>query len=528
MLDAQFDFRPPRRNENMFRDVLSIAYAHKFRVIIAICLISNIVLCIGWFWPKSYLSYSTIIFENKNIIKPLLDGTAVPTDISAKAETARELMFSRTILAEVAEVGGWLDKSDSLLAREKRNDIIRGRLSVKPIGANLIRIEFKDESPATSLAVADFLSETFVAKSQEMQIDESNTAFEFIDAQVSGYRVKLLAAEQSLMLYNSANLASQPSNEVTSGMKISDLEMQIEDTKVRLAEVGKTRSALREQLDSESGVVASLDIERELQTMLGEANRRLTTLRMLYHDTYPDIVQILSQVDELEMKIELEQASRGDSNATIDDSYYDPKTGQTVSLFQQLRRDFAVADTEYSALQARLAEQRRQRVAEIKRGIRINENSAKLSELTRDYEVNKSIHQDMLRRRENARVSMQLDQNKQGLSIRVYEKAFLPLKPSGLRFLHFAIFGVVLGVAVPLLFVYAFNATSKRIRSPKRIEQLYDIPLIGSIPHMLVDAEVTSRRRQMIITTIIVCVAICGYVTLGVMRILGIELGSIL
>jgi len=528
MLDAQFDYRPPPRKENVYLDVLSIAHANKFRVIIAICLISNIVLCIGWFWPKSYTSYTTIIFEDKNIIKPLLDGTAVPTDISAKAETARELMFSRTTLAEVAEVGGWLDKSESLLAREKRNDVIRGRLSVKPIGANLIRIEFKDESPAISLAVADFLGETFVAKSQDMQIHESNTAFEFIDAQVSGYRDKLLVAEQSLMQYNSDNLASRPSSDVSVGMKISDLEMQIEDTKVRLAEVGKTRSALREQLDSESGVAASLDIERELQNMLRDANRRLATLRMLYHDSYPDIVQVLAQVDELEMKIGLERASRGDSNATIDDSYYDPKTGQTVSLFQQLRRDFAVADTEYRSLQARLKEQNRQRNSEIKRGIRVNENAAMLSELTRDYEVNKTIHQDMLRRRENARVSMQLDQNKQGLSIRVYEKAFLPLKPSGLRFLHFAIFGVVLGVAVPFAFIYIFCATSKRLRSPKRIEQLFDLPLVASIPHMQVDAEASSQRRRMFATTLIVVVAASVYAALGVFRILGIELGSLL
>lgn len=528
MLDAQFDYQPPPKSENVYRDVLSIAHANKFRVIIAICLISNIVLGVGWFWPKSYTSYSTIIFEDKNIIQPLLDGTAVPTDISARAETARELMFSRTTLAEVAVVGGWLDRSNSLLAREKRNDIIRGRLSVRPIGANLIRIEFKDESPAISLAVADFLSETFVTKSQELQIAESNTAFEFIDAQVSDYRSKLLAAEQSLMQYNSANLASQASNDITIGLKIGDLEMQIEATEVRLAEVGRTRSSLREQLDSESGVVASLDIERELQRMLNEANRQLASLRMLYHDTYPDIVQVLDQVDELEMKILLERASRGDSIATIDDSYYDPKTGQTVSLFQQLRRDFAVADTEYRSLQARLTEQRRQRDSEIKRGIRINENATKLSELTREYEVNKAIHQDMLRRRENARVSMQLDQNKQGLSIRVYEKAFLPLTPSGLRFLHFAIFGVVLGLAVPFAFIYIFCTTSKRLRSTKRIEQLFDIPLVASIPHMQVDVEVSSQRRRMIATTVVAVVATFVYAALGVMRMLGFELGSIL
>jgi polysaccharide chain length determinant protein (PEP-CTERM system associated) len=526
MLDTQFDYRPQRTNDPAFRDVLSLAYVHRFRVIIAICVISTIILCIGWFWPKSYASNATIIFENKNIIQPLLDGAAVPADISARAETARELMFSRSVLADVAEVGGWLDDSSSLLAREKRNDITRRRLSVKPIGAHLIRIEFKDESPATSLAVADFLSDTFVTESQKMQIDESNTAFQFIDAQVSGYREKLLASEQSLMEYNSDNLASRPSNDIAVGLKISDLELQIEATEVRLAEVRKIRSALRGRMNSQSEVVTSLDNERALRAFLAGANKRLATLRLLYHDTYPDIVQILDQIDELEIKIAIEQASRGDSEATIDDSYFDPKTGQTVSLYQQLRRDFSVADTEFKSLQARLKEQRRQRDSEIRRGIRINENAAMLSELTRDYDVNKTVHRDLLRRRENARVSMNLDQNKQGLSIRVYERAFLPLKPSGLRFLHFAIFGIVFGVAAPFAFIYIFYTTSKRIRSAKRIEQLFDIPLLVSIPHMQVEAEVTSQRRRMIAATLVAIIAVTIYLALGFIRFTGFQIGS--
>ena len=37
-----------------------------------------------------------------------------------------------------------------------------------------------------------------------------------------------------------------------------------------------------------------------------------------------------------------------------------------------------------------------------------------LAELTRDYEVNRDIYQDMLRRRENARVSMELDRERRG------------------------------------------------------------------------------------------------------------------
>lgn len=521
MRDVYFDQPSQPDTNSALRDVLSLAYVNRYKVIITACILANIVLAIGWFWPKSFTSYSTIIFEDKAIIQPLLQGSGVVTDISARADTARELMFSRTILARVAAVGGWLDESSSLLERERRNEIMRQRIVVRPIGANLIRIEFKDEDPEKALRVADFLSETFVDKSHEMQIGESNSAFEFIDAQVEQYREKLTTAEQALMEYNSANLDSQPGSEITVGMKISELEIQIEESQVRLAEVTRTRDALIEQLDSEGEYAESLDRERRLQALRAEANKRLGTLRMQYHDSYPDIVQTLDQLNEIESAIQREQLSRGDSTSTIDDIFYDPKTGQTVSLVQQLRRDLAVANTEYSSLQARIQELRRQSRSERSRGVRINESAVKLSELTREYEVNKGIHQDLLRRRENARVSLSLDQNKQGLSIRVYEKAFLPLKPSGLRFLHFAIFGVLLAVVVPISFLYLVNASSKRLRSSARIERLFDVPVVAQIPHMENPGEIRVQRMQKIAMISFFTFAIAIYLGLGILRYVG-------
>ena len=68
----------------------------------------------------------------------------------------------------------------------------------------------------------------------------------------------------------------------------------------------------------------------------------------------------------------------------------------------------------------RAAADRRRRIAhgrdrsrcstqELDRSRRIAASESALAELTRDYEVNRDIYQDLLKRRENARVSMNLD-----------------------------------------------------------------------------------------------------------------------
>ena len=86
---------------------------------------------------------------------------------------------------------------------------------------------------------------------------------------------------------------------------------------------------------------------------------------------------------------------------------------------------------------------------EYERAKRIHGGEATLIKLTRDYDVNQGIYQDLLKRLENARVSRNLDMEQQGLSFKIQEPAKVPLLPTGVRFIHFAIAGIVLGIAVP-------------------------------------------------------------------------------
>src|SRR3546814_6719110 len=94
------------------------------------------------------------------------------------------------------------------------------------------------------------------------------------------------------------------------------------------------------------------------------------------------------------------------------------------------------------------------RAQEIERSGRIAASESSLAELTRDYEVNRDLYQDLLKRRENARVSMNLDAERRGLSFRIQEPATVPLRPSGLRLLHVAGAGLVFAVVAPLALLF--------------------------------------------------------------------------
>ena len=52
----------------------------------------------GFLWPKKYESSTTILVQESNIIKPLMEGRAVTTNIADRAAIAREVIFSRKIM----------------------------------------------------------------------------------------------------------------------------------------------------------------------------------------------------------------------------------------------------------------------------------------------------------------------------------------------------------------------------------------------------------------------------------------------
>jgi hypothetical protein len=148
-------------------------------------------------------------------------------------------------------------------------------------------------------------------------------------------------------------------------------------------------------------------------------------------------------------------------------------------------------------LAARISEAKRQLQQELERGRRVHGGEATLAELTRDYQVNRDIYQDLLKRRENARVSMNLDKEKQGLTIKIQEPATLPLSPSGLRFLHFVIGGLALGVLLPFGLLYAKLHLDPRLRLGALISEKHKVPLLAVVPHLWAPTEAQAMRREL-------------------------------
>jgi polysaccharide chain length determinant protein (PEP-CTERM system associated) len=282
---------------------------------------------------------------------------------------------------------------------------------------------------------------------------------------------------------------ARPGTDADGRTRIAQIRGQIESARTDLAELQMRDGALTAQISGEVEVSDLRSRSAQFRIRIAELQAQLDTLLLDYTDSYPDVVRLRHQIQDMQTALAQEERAeaRGDGR--------DAAAAASNPLYQQLRSDQSRVRSDIAALRARLAENEQLLDAELDRGRRVADSEAALAELTRDYEVNRDIYQDLLRRRENARVSMSLDAEQRGLTFRIQESAALPLQPTGLRLLHFAAAGLGLGLALPAGLLIGLLQIDPRARSAGALAANLPVPVLVSIPEFRTSAD---RRRSLL------------------------------
>lgn len=479
--------------------------------------ISFSVLGVGLFWPNMYQSHVTIQVNEKDIIQPLMQGSAVATSIADISKNAKALITSRRVIVDMINDIGLNKKNMSGTQKEQLIEQIRKRTSVKSLGHNLIQISFNDRSPEIAMAGAQKFGEIFMSESRSQKSNESLAAFEFIDNQVKAYHAKLVEAESKLKAFRSEHLDTNPGSEGQVSDQINRLNRQIENSELDLKEEAIKYASLRKQLSGEAESVAGLTREGELRKRIADLQSRLDTLKLSYTDTYPDVVQLRYQISDLEQELQREKDRK---KKGLPDSKMDGEVDERIianPLYQNLRQSMSESQTRMATLRARIQETKRLLKEEMDRGKKIHGGEAELADITRDYEVNRDIYQDLLKRRENARVSKDLQAEQRDRLI-LYEAAFLPAKPSGIRFLHFMIGGLLLGILIPVGLFYSFQRTDPRIRSVDIIHEKLGLPVLAVMPVLATREDVREINRNVRQLVSVIILTLMFYAAIGLLR----------
>jgi len=370
--------------------------------------------------------------------------------------------------------------------QDRMIDSIKSRTEVSTVRANLVSITYKDRSPKRAYEIASELADLFINESLDSKARESQSAFDFINQQVEEYQEKMLQSEAELKKFKKEHMVSGLGSVAEVTRKIGEHETQLQAIQQELREERIRKISLERQLSGEAAAATQFTRAEMFRKRIGELKSDLAKLRLSYHETYPDIVRVKAQIKELRGSIEDEANKRraGSGSDYVDESAY------ANPVYQQLQQQLYNSNTQISTLEARMDQVNEILAADREEGRILQEYDAKLAELARDNAVNSDIYSDLVRRRETARVSMNLDREQKGLTLRIEEPASFPHQPSGARFMHFVMAGPALGLIVPVVLLFLFRQLDPRIKSASVISEDMGFVVLGSIPHLA-----TPRQR---------------------------------
>ncbi|MFT6733290.1 MAG: polysaccharide chain length determinant protein (PEP-CTERM system associated) [Polaribacter sp.] len=477
---------------------------------------------IAWVLPQVFTSSATIIVEDRNIIAPLMKGTAQTSVLTEPLKLAKTMMSSRTTLREVLDIGGWIKEDTPQKDVDNLIENMRTRTDISNTGKKIIHINYKDREAQRAYIATKAMSEIFIRESILLKQKDSENAYNFINDQSEIYHKKLIGADRAIKAFREKNVDSTPGAMRVANERVLALTRQIEDLDIEILGENSKLNTQRLQLSGGGGAENTASIEREvaLRTRVTALKSKLEDLRLTFEDTYPDIIQILSQVTSTENKIKKEIISRASKRKSVDRS-------QELSdspFAQELRSEILSTQTNISTLNNKkeqlniLLDNERLKIN------RINAVDVEITELTRESQVNEQKYNQLVEQREIARISRDMDLANQGINARIQEAAFVPASPKGLRFIHIIIVGLLFSFVVPIAVVFGLTLLDQKVRDINVISNKLKLPILASVYPVKSNYEMNKQKAKIFTLAIIVIIV---WVLYGVeiwLKVGGIEL----
>jgi hypothetical protein len=150
----------------------------------------------------------------------------------------------------------------------------------------------------------------------------------------------------------------------------------------------------------------------------------------------------------------------------------------------------------------------------------VPEVAAQLSKLMRDYDVTKKAYDELLNRRESAKIGSDLETQTQTVQFRVVDPPAAPLKPVApkrpLLLAVVLIGGMIAGGA----FAFLLTQVDDSILSVRQLKELVPLPVLGGISLVTTDGQ----KRQRVVGTLGFLAAALGLVVacVGIIAIAGL------
>lgn len=459
--------------------------------------------------PDKYEASARVYVDTESVLKPLMSGLTVQPNIGQEMIILTQTLISRPNLEKLVRM---TDLDLGLKSTEARDALIDGlsrTLEIHGVGRdNLYTISYRATSPAQAQRVVQSLLTIFVDSGMGNKRNDTQEAIRFINEQIAAYELRLTEAENRLKEFKLQNMDVSGATGTDYFTSLSALAEEIEKARIELSVGERSRDALRAQLSGEEPVflpqpqvrgnraeieVSTPDIDARLEAL----RTNLDNLLRQYTDQHPDVLNTRRIIRDLEKQREGDQARLRSELANRTQA--DPAAALPVDrnpVYQQLKLSTAQAEAQVAALRARVLALTA-RHAELRQKARlIPEVESRFAQLNRDYAVEKQNYQNLVTRRESAKLSGEIGASTGFADFRIIDPpraSPVPVAPN--RKLALAL-AFAASIAAGIGAAFLASQIMPTYRNKLTLKQASVRPVLGVVSLIPSKAFIARRRRS--------------------------------
>lgn len=459
----------------------------------------------GWIFalsqPDIFEARARVFVDTDSVLKPLLSGLAVETNVQSRVAMMSQVLMSRPNLEKVARETDLYLRAPTEAAFANLVDKLPTRITLQSGGGgNTYTLRYSDTDPAMAQRIVQTLLDAFVEDTLGVKRADTDTAQQFLQQQISEYEHRLREAEDRLAKFKKDNVGLLPGETGDYYTRLQSAQAKLDELRSRYRLVEERRNELSKQLDGEVpnfGVFTDTGPGGTADPRLADYRRQLDQLLLQYTEKHPKVIALKETISNLEAQGAAESTKKRTTTAA-------PKNPQEAMaraldinpVYQNLRVEMSRAQVELAELREQITE-RQASITNLHTKVdTIPQIEAELTRLNRDYEVNRAQHQALLQRLESARLSESAEASTENVKFRIIEPAALPLVPTGPKRGLYMTAALIGALGAGLALAIALGQLKPVFLSRSVLKDITGLPVLGTISFLEPRVERSFLRRE--------------------------------
>lgn len=493
---------------------------------------------VAFMWPDTYISTAVMRITPQQVPTNLVP-TSITTQMADRLQQMQTEILSRGSLSEIIQKPSldlYKKERQKLpmedVVQEMRNKYIRitpladaGQGSRRFASAFAVQFSYTDRYKAQ--AVVRELVTKFTEQNVTVQRNQASLTTNFLKDEVKAAKEKMDKLDEQIIQFKQANSGKLPEQAqanaqaqqmynvqlMTAGQTLNRLLSERTQLEQEIAMLRQREATLSNTLTetvpgtTTAAVVAQNPKIQAMNVQIIAERSKLTIFKESKGGGHPDVVELEAAIQQIEKERDDLEKREAVQTVVTPSTSSGPRVVTNPAVARELDSLKQQMDVTRNRLlnkenEIKAQEKDRVELERIVNGYQRRLEDAPLNErqynaLLRDFDLAKTVYQEMTKRHEASETAQNLEEHKAGENLEVLDPATLPEQAAEPNRLAWAGIGTAAGLGLGIMLAAAQEVRNTSLKNLKDVRAYTNMPVLSSIP-LLENALLVRRKRRLV------------------------------